>query len=63
MENLEITLENGKYRFYFKDDTWSTVYADRYGEPWRDFIGDKAVRALFVYALELKNKEFQNESE
>jgi len=49
----EIILENGKYRFYVKDDI---LCCDRYGEPWRDFIGDKAVHALFQECLEREEK-------
>ena len=50
----EIILERGKYRFYIKDNS---LYCDRYDEYWRDFTGDKAILALFRYALELREEQ------
>jgi hypothetical protein len=44
---------NGKYEFY-RDV--AGVLCKRHGEPWRDFIGDKAVNALFEYALQLEHE-------
>ena len=57
----EIILEDGKYRFWkpdTKDD--SNLYCDRFGEPWGEFIGDKAVSALFdiIFSIE-KDKHVQ----
>ncbi len=49
----EIILEDGKYRFYVHLDD-STLLCDRHGETWRDFIGDKAVSALFTRCLDLQ---------
>lgn len=49
----EITLEDGKYKFYIKDHI---LYCDRYSEKWRDFCGDGAVFSLFDECLELKSK-------
>ena len=44
-----ITLSDGKYEFYEHNHI---VRCDRYGERWREFIGDKAIRALFDHATE-----------
>jgi len=41
----EVVLEGRKYRFW--TDVHGALRCDRHGELWRDFIGDKAVRALF----------------
>ena len=40
----EIVLDGGKYRFYMED---GLLRCNRYGESWRDFIGDNAVTLLF----------------
>ena len=44
-----IKLSDGKYEFYEHNHI---VRCDRYGERWREFIGDKAIRALFDHATE-----------
>ncbi len=49
----EIILEDGKYRFYIENHT---VVCDRYGEHWRDFIGDKAIYALLMHAIDLQQR-------
>lgn len=54
-DESKITLEDGKYVFF--KDTEGLVYCHRYGKPWREFLGDKAVSALFDYALNLKQGE------
>jgi hypothetical protein len=41
----EVVLEGGKYRFWI--DARGALRCDRHGTAWRDFIADKAVRALF----------------
>ena len=51
----ELILCNGKYRFYL--DQNGILRCNRYGEPWREFIGDNAVLALFRYAVEASYKE------
>lgn len=51
----EIVLCGGKYRFWIDDK--STVHCDRYGESWRDFVGDKAVLALFRECLDRPGRE------
>ena len=43
-ETPSILVCDGKYRFYVSN---GCLHADRHGEHWRDFIGDKAVHALF----------------
>ena len=48
-----IRLTDGKYTF--RKGSKGDLIADRYGqEGWREFLGDKAVGALFDYALELQ---------
>jgi len=47
-----LTLCDGKYTFYRHPDN-GTLLCDRYGEPWREFIGDKAVAALFDAAMQV----------
>lgn len=47
-----IVLESGKYTF--RQDAEGRLYADRYDEAWREFVGDKAISALFDYAVELQ---------
>ena len=48
--NEEISVYDDKYKFYMKD---RSLHCLRYGEPWRDFIGDGAVLQLFLHAVEL----------
>lgn len=48
-----IELEDGKYTFKVVEDT---LTCKRYNEDWRIFLGDKAVMALFQYALKLQAK-------
>ena len=50
----EVILEDGKYRFFDKDNI---LYCHRYGEPWRNFLGDHAVTLLFNKVLELSEKK------
>ena len=57
----EIVLCEGKYRFYF--DGQGILCCDRYGEPWRDFIGDNAVLALMRQALEWRDKQAEGDGE
>lgn len=44
-----MVIEDGKYKFYIKD---YILYCNCYNEPWRNFIGDKAVLFLFHRVLE-----------
>lgn len=39
-----------KYDFYTKDHL---LVCDRYGEKWREFLGDNAIGELFMFACEL----------
>jgi hypothetical protein len=50
----KISLYDGKY--IFERDSNKNLHCLRYGEIWRDFIGDNAVNALFSYAIELEAK-------
>ncbi len=47
-----MVLSDGKYEFKMQGDTLVCL---RYGEEWRDFIGDNAVLALFRHAEELED--------
>lgn len=46
-----LTLEDGKYTFRMEG---FSLYCDRYGEPWREFVGDKAISALYVHARDMR---------
>lgn len=46
---------SGKYEFYVDRDNHA-LFCKRHGQDWRDFVGDKAVRALFDYAEELEKR-------
>lgn len=43
----KLSLEDGKYTFRMDNHS---LYCDCYGEPWREFVGDKAISALFQHA-------------
>lgn len=45
---------DGKYEFY--EDERGTLMCKRHGEPWREFVGDKAVHGLFSHARDLEEK-------
>ncbi len=47
----ELKLDNGKYHFYIDDE--DNLRCNRYGKPWREFIGDNAVLTLFQCAMDL----------
>ena len=51
ISTTEIDLD-GKYLFV--ESEGYKLECMRYGEPWRDFIGDKAVHRLFSEAIRLK---------
>lgn len=53
MKGREVNLCDGKYKFKEEDDGLICL---RYGEPWREFIGDKAVHALFDLCWEMKER-------
>lgn len=57
-QHSSITLCDGKYEFY-RDA--AGLLCKRHGEPWRDFLGDKAISALFEYALEMRQKSYSDE--
>lgn len=48
----KVVLEDGKYLFALSED--GRLYCERYSEPWRSFLGDKAVHALFQEVLTLR---------
>lgn len=49
MAEEKVTVYDGKYEFYMKNHY---LHCLRYGEEWRDFIGDGAVLQLFLHAIE-----------
>ena len=51
----EVKVEGGKYTFQYDTET-GRLTCLRHGEPWRDFIGDKAVFALFYSLYDKREK-------
>lgn len=50
-----IELCNGKYEVVVDSNTDNfTFYANRYGENWRDLIGDKLMMVMFYRIIELE---------
>ena len=47
----KLVLCDGKYTFYVAG---VSLYCDRYADHWREFVGDKAVHALFDKCIELQ---------
>ncbi len=50
----EISLLDGKYTILIND--LGALSALRYGEPWRNLVGDNLVRAMAVEIEELREK-------
>jgi hypothetical protein len=50
---MEATFGNGKYRVIFNEKT-GELRALRYGEEWRELIGDKLILVMLQDYLELK---------
>jgi len=44
-----MVIEDGKYKFYIQD---YILYCERYGDPWKNYIGDNAILFLFHRVLE-----------
>lgn len=61
---MEVKLEvaDGKYTLVF-DEATGKFYCLRYGEPWRDLVGDKMVLSLFYRIKELESKLKGDEDE
>jgi hypothetical protein len=53
MSERSVKLDDGKYEFYIPYGQGS-LRCKRYGEQWREFVGDKAVRSLFDEVLRLR---------
>ena len=49
------TVDNGKYTIEF-DETTGNMQALRYGEPWRDLLGDGLVLAMLQEIGNLKEQ-------
>lgn len=53
-----LELDGGKYVFEYDDGPeHKPLRCLRYGEEWRDFVGDKAVLALFHFAVEQRDEK------
>lgn len=50
--DIDITLDDGKYRYTFDNKGHAKAY--RYGEPWRDVVGDGLVLAMAYHIAELE---------
>lgn len=57
----QYSLLDGKYIFRLDTDT-HTLVCLRYGEPWREFVGDKAIHALFDEVLRLRKEDQHKET-
>ncbi len=55
----EISLLDGKYTILI--NSLGALSALRYGEPWRDLVGDNLVRAMVVEIERLREKENSNQ--
>jgi len=52
-----IKLDNGKYEVILdQDGSKFNFHALRYGEQWRDLIGDNLILAMFYKIQDLENK-------
>jgi hypothetical protein len=54
VDRLRITVNDGKYTVVMSQN--GGLYALRYGEPWRDCIGDGLILALAQEVEELRDK-------
>ena len=55
MERTELILVEGKYTFSQNEDG-TGLRCSRYGEPWREFLGDKAVGSLYNFAIDTQQR-------
>ena len=55
---MQVNLENSKYSLIF-DETTGTLLANRYGEYWMDYSGNKFVYLLLARIVELESKQVQ----
>lgn len=53
MEEPDLVLDDGKYTLTYKQG--EGVKALRYGEPWRDFLGDSLILTLFYTLAEARD--------
>ena len=56
----KIELESGKYTLILEDNG-KKFYALRYGEEWRDLIGDNLILAMFYRMKELEEYKYMYE--
>lgn len=57
----KVILEDGKYTFYVTDSF--IPKCDRYDEPWREFLGDKAIYCLITHTIEQQKQIEQLQAE
>lgn len=43
---MKVSVANGKYEIIIEELPKYKAYALRYGEPWRDILGDNLIHAL-----------------
>ena len=55
---MQVNLENNKYSLIF-DETKGTLVANRYGEYWMDYSGNKFVYLLLARIIELESNQAQ----
>ena len=55
---MQVNLENNKYSLIF-DETTGTLLANRYGEYWMDYTGNKFVYLLLARIVELESNQAQ----
>ncbi len=53
---MSIILCDGKYEFY-RDEITGNLLCKRYDSHWLAFVRDKAITALYEYALALQDQE------
>ena len=52
-----LKLEDGKYEVVLDDVNFTVFEVLRYGEPWRNLVGDKFIYSLISKIRELEEKE------
>ena len=55
---MQVNLENNKYSLIFNETT-GTLLANRYGEHWMDYSGNKFVYLLLARIVELESNQAQ----
>lgn len=58
---MRVEIEDGKYTYQFHPDGRSEVL--RYGEPWRDVVGDKFIYCMAAEIEQLRQRVQELESQ